>query len=154
MPSSRPTVPSNRPTVPCVVSAKGRSSSAERVTYTRLTVNDAELGDGKGGVSLRSLSRILGDIQDNVHEATLPARSDPKSNRVIVQGVALTSGKQTTVKHPLGQPFAGYGSTRAYAGSQPFSAVEAANNGGKDPSQYLVLTSSSTGTYDVEIFGI
>lgn len=97
--------------------------------------------------------RFLTQLQDNVHEATLPSRSDPRLTKVIIQGVALTKGQQASIRHGLGVAFTGYSHTRAYSGSDPFAVVEAAGNGGQDPTLYVVLMPSCTGKYDLEIFG-
>jgi hypothetical protein len=143
----------SRPTVPTVVDSKGQPSSQARIPFQRVTVSEAHITRPDGHVDAAQLSRILGLIQDNSESSTEAVRSDPTLKKTIRQSIAMTSGKMVTITHMLGCAFSGYRCTRAYAGSAPFAAVEAANNGGQDPTKVLVLTSSATGTYDVEIFG-
>lgn len=137
-----------KPRLPSTVNVSGTGSSApvtrERQTFRRLQP-PAHLDD--------DTKRFLTQLQDNIHESTLPMRCSPRLNTKTVEGVAMKKGAKVAIPHGLGTPFKGYGVTRAYSGSDPFSVVEASDNGGRDPAQYLVLVPSCTGTYDVEVFG-
>lgn|ERR1017187_2838920 len=132
---------------PTVISAKGVPSSREIHPYVRIQPPTHLDDDTK---------RFLTQMQDAVAAATLPARSDTTMQGVIVQSVNFTGTAKApvlvTVRHNLGQAFAGYRCTRAYAGSAPFAAVEVANNGGKDVNVYLVLSSTAVGVFDIEVF--
>ena len=99
-----------------------------------------------------AIVRVLGLFQDNVHDATLPQRSHPLGQVVVLEKQVFTSGKNTVLRHGLGEAFARYQCLRSYAGSQPFQAVEVANNANMDPTLYLVLVASSTGTYDIGVY--
>jgi len=137
----------SKPIVPTIIDAQGRPSSVERHALRRLQP-PAHLDD--------ETKRFLTQLQDNIDDATRASRSDPTLNKVILQAQKATgkagSPATMTIRHGLGRPFTGYRITRSYAGSDVFAAVDAASNGGKDPTQYLVLSASCTGTYDVEIF--
>jgi hypothetical protein len=147
----------SRPKVPTVVStdANGKVTvtSRELVPFTRINVTEQAL-IGKGGqVDPKTLARVLGLMQDNGHDSTLPQRSNPLGQFTIVEKVKMTSGASVTIRHGLGVAFAYYLPLRTYVGSSPWSVVDAAGNGNQDPTQYLVLAAHATGTYDVCVFG-
>ena len=135
--------------------ATGQSTIAvkERISYTKLQVSKADLVGKDGQLDSERICRIFGQIQDNVHQATAPARNDPTSNKKIVQ-VTTVNGTPVQVQHGLGTPVGHWFSTRAFPGSNPFAAVEAAFGSPQwpasvDQTQWIVLIPSCTGTYNV-----
>lgn len=126
----------------------------ERQSFPRLPIQTHDLVGQNGSVDPELICRAFNMIQDNVHAATAPARNDPLSNKQIVQKQSLTSGTAVQIRHGLGTYVGAWFSTRAYAGSQPFSAVEAQFGSSQWPSsldqtQWIVLIPHSTGTYDI-----
>lgn len=130
-------------------STRVQPSSRDRHAFVQINPDDVADHDGK--VDHADLLRLLKLMQDNAIAATEPVRTNPSVHGEMHRQVAMTSGKNVTIKHGLGEPFGGWSCKRAYAGSAAFAAVDAAKNGGLDPKQYLVLAASSTGTYDIEI---
>jgi hypothetical protein len=123
--------------------------SRERHPYTQINPSDIATPDGK--VDPDKFAKLMKQMQDSVDSATTPYRTNPLLLGEVHRQVSTTSGHNLVIKHSLGEPFGSWKSVRAYAGSSVFSAVEAKNNGGMSPSDYLVLAMSSTGTYDIEI---
>lgn len=130
---------------------KASAKSAERQGYQRLRLTASDFTGDDGAVSANNLSRLMGLLQDNIHEATLPARSSPLGLFNIVQKVSLSAGVNAFIPHGLGSPFAYWQVVRQRSGD-PFSAVEIANNGGMDPAQYLALIPYLSGVYDIAIY--
>ena len=132
-----------------VVGLKGGKvvpQSRERQPFTQINPDDV-VGHGS---TPADTARALRLIQDNTADATLPARTNPLLHGEIRQSVSGTSGANLVIKHGLGEPWAYYTCVRTRSGSA-FAAVDAANNGGMDPKQYLVLAMHSTGVYDISI---
>ena len=143
--------------IPTVISGAGVPSSAERVPFSII----------QPPTSLpQEAQSFLSRLQQNVHAATLPSRSNPLGNMTIVQKVTLISGVQKKIRHGLGQPFASYDSKRTYptyiatdgtkTPSSPFAVVEVDVNmypTGITPSKWLILLPYASGCYDIAIYG-
>lgn len=125
-------------------------STRDRHALQQINPDDVVEGDGET-VSAADMQRLLKLVQDNIGDATKPCRTNPLNLGELHRNVGARTGKNLTIKHGLGEPWGGWSPKRAYPGSNPPAFVEAPNNGGLDPSQYLVLLSFVDGTYDFEI---
>lgn len=144
-----------RPQVPTVVTPKtnGGVTITSRVTqaYPKVPLTEAHVSTPS------ALARTLNLMQENADASSKAERSNPHRIFYLASKIAMVSGQNVTIKHGLGVAFTGYEPLRAYSapivtsGSSPFAAVDAPYNGGKDPSQYLVLQSGCTGTYDIKV---
>jgi len=128
---------------------KTQPTVKEQHAYTK--INPANIVGADGRVSSDDMPKLLKLMQDNVDEATAPYRTNPLIHGEVHRQVRLTSGSNATIRHGLQTPFGSWKCVRAYPGSSPFAAVEAANNGDLPVDQYLVLAAHASGTYDIEI---
>ena len=119
-----------------------------------ISTTQQDFVDNKGNIDPANLSRILTQIQQNSAESTLPIRTSPYVRTITIRNISMTSGKNSTIRHGLGEPVGGWTCVRAQPSSAPFSAVEIAFGDLGWPTslplnEYIVLSSSATGVYDI-----
>lgn len=154
-------MPRQQPRLPSTVgkSAAGKATIAvkERQAYPKLPVQTHDLVGKSGSVDADLICRAINMVQDNIYSATAPARNNPLGSPIIIQAQAMTSGTPVQIRHGLGAYVGNWTDTRSYAGSQPFQAVEASYPSTQwpkslDPTQWIVLIPSSTGTYNIAFY--
>jgi hypothetical protein len=156
-------MPTNKPFLPTIVQLPTSTagtvtiSSKERHPFALVATRQADITLPGGQVDPVAVSRFLSQIQQNVAQATLPARSSNYTSPVTVRSVTMVSPTPTVIKHGLGEVPGGWDCKRVHPGSAPFAAAEAAFNSANWPAnysqeEYLVLIPSATGVYDIAIY--
>jgi hypothetical protein len=140
-----------------LAAGKTTISTHERHPFALVATRQSDITLPSGDVDPGAVSRFLTQIQQNVAQATLPARSSNYTSPVTVRSVTMVSPTPVVIKHGLGEVPSGWDCKRVHPGSAPFSAAEAAFNSTNWPAtypqeEYLVLIPSATGVYDIAIY--
>jgi hypothetical protein len=130
----------------------GKPVSRSLVAHAPLNITSAQLVGANGQVDPDKLARMLTMMQQAQGQESQAANSHPLLKCTVVTAVKFLIGQQVQVKHGLGVPFKHWFCVRVYPNSSSTlmaTEVTAPPNGGMDPTQWLVLASSSGGSYDI-----
>lgn len=111
-----------------------------------------QLFHAKALANASDIARQLNILQDKVHEATLPSRSNPRNQSVTFEGLRFSPGNIVFVHHSLGTKVR-WSIVRWYNTTTAPSIIEPGNNSQSDPNVLqLAGLAGITGTADVEVW--
>lgn len=101
--------------------------------------------------SPEKVASLLLRIQQNLNLALRPIAQNPIATSLnLIRGLVFTGGQTRFIAHGLGHAYQGWWCCRAQ--TNPAVLVEAALPTGTTPAQFLGITSTNAGTYDIIVF--